>query len=51
MLPLKFGDPGLFGDYLQFVPGRIAFLPEPAGVAVGVERVPAGRPRGVRSAG
>jgi hypothetical protein len=27
MLPLEFGDPDLFGDYLQFVPGCVAFLP------------------------
>jgi hypothetical protein len=47
MLPLEFSNPGLFGDNLQFVPGHVAFLPEPAGVAVSVVRVPAGRPGGV----
>jgi hypothetical protein len=34
MLPLEVSDPGLFGDNLQFVPGRVAFLSELAGVAV-----------------
>jgi hypothetical protein len=36
MLPLEFSNLGLFGDNLQFVPGRVAFLPEHAGVAVGI---------------
>jgi hypothetical protein len=36
MLPLEVSDPDLFGDNLQFVPGRVAFLQEPAGVAVSI---------------
>jgi hypothetical protein len=34
VLPLEFGDPGLFGDDLQFVPGFIAFHLEPAGIVI-----------------
>jgi hypothetical protein len=51
MLPLEVSDPGLFGDNLQFVPGHVAFLQEPAGVTVSIARVPARRPGGVGSAG
>jgi hypothetical protein len=51
MLPLELSNPGLFGDNLQFVPGRVTFLPEPAGVAVSIARVPARGPGGVGSAG
>jgi hypothetical protein len=51
MLPLELSNPGLFGDNLQFVPGHVAFLPEPAGVVVSVARVPARRPGGVGAAG
>jgi hypothetical protein len=38
MLPLELGDPGLFGDDLQLVPGCVAFLLESAGVAIVVAR-------------
>jgi hypothetical protein len=34
MLPLELGDPSLFGDDLQFVPGCVTFLFESAGIAV-----------------
>jgi hypothetical protein len=51
MLPIEVTDPGLFGDNLQFVSGRVTFLQEPAGVAVSIARVPARRPGGVGSAG
>jgi hypothetical protein len=50
MLPLEFSDPSLFGDYLQFMSGRVTFLLEPAGVAVSIVRVPVRRPGGVGSA-
>jgi hypothetical protein len=50
MLPLELGNPGLFGDDLQLVPSCVAFFLESAGVAVGIARVPAGGPRGVRAA-
>jgi hypothetical protein len=36
MLPLEVSDPDLFGDNLQFVLGRIAFLQEPASIAVSI---------------
>jgi hypothetical protein len=50
MLPLELSNPDLFGDNLQFVPGRVTFLSEPAGIAVSIARVPARRPGGVGSA-
>jgi hypothetical protein len=34
MLPLELGNPGLFRDDLQLVPGCVTFLLESAGVAV-----------------
>jgi hypothetical protein len=60
MLPLELGNPDLFGDDLQFVPGCISFLLESVGVAIIIARVPtrspgrvgaAGRPRGVTRPG
>jgi hypothetical protein len=36
MLPLEVNDPGLFGDNLQFVLGRVALLQEPAGIMVSI---------------
>jgi hypothetical protein len=50
MLPVELSNPDPFGDNLQFVPGRVAFLPEPVGVAISIARVPARRPGGVGSA-
>jgi hypothetical protein len=47
MLPLELGNPGLFGDDLQFVPSCVAFLLESAGIAVRIVRVPTRRPGGV----
>jgi hypothetical protein len=34
MLQLELGNPGLFGDDLQLMPGCIAFLLESSGVAI-----------------
>jgi hypothetical protein len=34
MLPLELGNPGLFGDDLQFVSGGVTFLLESTGIAV-----------------
>jgi hypothetical protein len=50
MLPLELGNPGLFGDGLQFVLGCIAFFLESVGVEAVIARFPAGRPGGVRAA-
>jgi hypothetical protein len=36
MLPLELSNPDLFGDNLQFVLGRVSFLPEPTGIAVSI---------------
>jgi hypothetical protein len=38
VLPLELGNPVLFGDDFQFVPGRVAFLLESAGSAIGLAR-------------
>jgi hypothetical protein len=46
MLPLELGDPGLFGDDLQLVPGCIALLLEPTSITIVVARA-----RGVGTAG
>jgi hypothetical protein len=51
MLPLELGNPGLFGDDLQLVPGCVTFLLESAGVTIGIARAggvgSARRPRGI----
>jgi hypothetical protein len=51
MLPLELDNPGMFGDYLQLVPGCVMFLLESAGVVVRIARAggmgTARRPRGI----
>jgi hypothetical protein len=51
MLPLELGNPDLFGDDLQLVPGCVMVLLESAGIAVRVARTggvgTARRPRGI----
>jgi hypothetical protein len=34
MLPLELGNPGLFGDDLQLVPGCVMFLLESASIMI-----------------
>jgi hypothetical protein len=50
ILPFELGDPDLFGDDLQFMPGCVAFPLESAGVTVRIEGVPTRRPGRVGAA-